>query len=175
MTQDDKARFAQAWIAAWQVTGKTPAPDAVNLAFAALQRFDARQVLKAIADHVADPERGRYAITPADVVARLESTTRDLAAQYWPKVLETAARVGRYRAVMFDDPAVNEAVRDLGGWAAICNSTAKDHPRMAREFAEAYGRHRGATENRPLVGEHHGAPVAMVHLANRSKSRVEAS
>jgi len=173
MTENEKLRFFETWTAAWQAVGKVPGSEGMKLAFNVLARFELHDVVNAISQHLADPERGRYAVTPADIVARLEQSTTDLTAEYWPKVLQAAARYGRYRSVMFDDPAVNEAIRDIGGWAAICNSTTYDHPRTQKSFAESYARHkqRGAQHSKPLTGAFEDEPVTLVHIKLRTGTR----
>jgi len=176
MTENDKQRFFEVWTAAWQTVGKTPGTEGMRLAFNVLARFELRDVMDAIAKHLADPERGRYAITPADIVSRLEEKPEDTASRVWPKVIAAVKRYGRYRNVSFDDPAVNEAIRDIGGWLALCNSTERDLPRLQANFSSAYAHHKraGTDSAGMLAGEHGDAPVHIVRLTD-AKACVKAS
>ena len=53
---------------------------------------------------------------------------------------------GRYRSVNFgDDPAINAALRSLGGWVAACELSEDEWTRFkAREFKQAYSAIRNA-------------------------------
>lgn len=81
----------------------------------------------------------------------------------WSAVLEAAARVGRYKSVVFDDVATTASVRALGGWGRICNATTEDaYGPLRKSFAETYARiiARGLNEQdaQPL-GESSDGPV----------------
>lgn len=167
MTEQDEQKFYEIWTAAWQTVGKTPSPDGMRLAFAALARFELQDVARAIQEHVTDPERGRYAVTPADIISRLEVSHEEHAARLWPQVMRAVSRYGRYRSVRFDDDAVTEAIRDIGGWIALCDSTERDLPRLQREFISAYANHKraGTKAQGVLSGEFgDGGPICLVRL-----------
>lgn len=88
-----------------------PNPASSALFFRALQAHSLAVVRQALSDHIADPQRGRFVPTPADVIAQIEGL---------------AADDGR--------PGAEEA------WAIACRSTDEgDTIVWTQETAEAFG------------------------------------
>lgn len=106
--------------------------------WSACEAFSLEQVGKAFTAHATDAERGRFAPMPADIVKHLQGTQTDRSLMAWGKVLEGIQRVGAYKSVGFDDPAIHAAVEDLGGWTTICRSTMQELPHLQRRFTEAH-------------------------------------
>jgi hypothetical protein len=109
----------------------------------ACQPFDLEQVSKALTSHATDPERGQFAPKVADVVRILSGTVTDRAALAWGKVHEAMSAVGAYRDVCFDDPAINAALEDLGGWPKNCRTELKDLSYLQHRFCESYKAYTG--------------------------------
>lgn len=103
-----------------------------------LRQFDVRMVVAALNAHIADPDNGRFPPWVSDVIRMLQGTTSDRAQIAWSTVIETAARVGSYTDVLFDDPAIHAAIHDIGGWPQIGRTEFKQLGFLQARFATAY-------------------------------------
>ena len=109
----------------------------------AMQPFELEQVQKALTAHATDAERGQFAPKVADVVRILAGTVTDRAALAWGKVHEAMSGVGAYTDVCFDDPAINAALEDMGGWPKVCRTELKDLSYLQHRFCEAHKAYTG--------------------------------
>lgn len=119
---------------------------ALDVWWAACERFDIEQVRTALTAHAMDPERGQFAPKPADVVRQLAGTATDRAMLAWGKVLGAISSVGAYTDVVFDDPAIHAVVEDLGGWPKVCRGELKELSYLQHRFTEAYRAYAGRGE-----------------------------
>jgi hypothetical protein len=53
-------------------------------------------------------------------------------------VLDAAQRVGAYRSVAFDEPAIHAAIEDVGGWIVMCRTGVDELPHLERRFCASY-------------------------------------
>ena len=57
----------------------------------------------------------------------------------WATVRQTVRRHGSYRSIDFEDPAINAAIRSMGGWVALCGKPSDEFDTWARkEFERQY-------------------------------------
>ncbi len=122
----------------------------------ALHSFEIEQVSKALSRHATDPERGQFAPKVADIVRVLQGTPTDSAQIAWGKVLSAIQRIGSYRDVVFDDPAIHAVIEDLGGWPKVCMVSYDELSYMQHKFCEshkAYVRQEKFPYPRVLIGE----------------------
>lgn len=129
---------------------------ALDVWWAACERFDIEQVRAALTAHAMDPERGQFPPKPADVVRHLAGTATDRAMLAWGKVHGAMSDVGAYRDVVFDDPAIHAVIEDLGGWPKVCRGDLKELSYLQHRFTEAYRAYAGRGEfefPRVLVGD----------------------
>lgn len=99
---------------------------------------------------------------PAITQASLEEEAEVALGKAW----EAIHSVGRYRSVVFDDPAIHLAIEALGGWGCFCDGP--DNSARRRDFCRQYVAQRkriafdGIESTKPrtvLHGEHGtGAP-----------------
>ena len=85
----------------------------------AMRPYDLKAVKEALGRHAVNPDTGQYLPKPADVVRVIEGGTVDAATLAWVKLQDAAARVGAYNSVVFDDPHIQHAIADLGGWPFV--------------------------------------------------------
>lgn len=111
---------------------------ALSVWWAACQPFDLEQVAKAITSHAMDPEAGRFAPLPADIVRELAGTRTDRSQLAWNKTLGAMASVGSWTSVAFDDAAIHAVIQDLGGWPQLCSTTNDELPFVQKRFCDAY-------------------------------------
>lgn len=57
----------------------------------------------------------------------------------WNAVKRAIREVGSYRSVTFDDPAINAAIRSLGGWPRVCGTESEELDKWtSKEFQRLY-------------------------------------
>ncbi|MEO8297076.1 MAG: DUF6475 domain-containing protein [Burkholderiales bacterium] len=131
---------------------------ALTVWWQACERFDLEQVRKVMTAHAMDPEHGRFAPRPADVIRLLQGTATDRSLLAWGKVMDAAQRVGAYTSVAFDDPVIHAVIEDLGGWVLVCRAGVNELPFLQRRFCDGYKAYanRGGDIQFPalLLGEH---------------------
>lgn len=113
-------------------------PFALSIWWQACQSFELEQVAKALTAHATDPEQGRFAPMPADIVKQLQGTRTDRSLVAWGKVLDAAQRVGAYSSVCFDDGLIHAAIEDVGGWQALCRSQMDELSFLQKRFCDSY-------------------------------------
>lgn len=138
MIDSDFGQFSELLAHAHAFYRKDVSEFAIGVWWEACRPFDIKQVRKALTQHCMDPERGRFAPMPSDIVRELQGTHVDRSVAAWGKVLAAISSVGAYRDVDFGDMAVHAAIADIGGWVAICRCTFADLPHFERRFKEAY-------------------------------------
>lgn len=77
MRNSDLSKFNTAWIPAQELTGKNPSDGAVLLAFNLLKEYDIKDISQALVSHLTDPELGRFAPKPADVIYQIKKANHD--------------------------------------------------------------------------------------------------
>jgi len=77
MNPGDIDRFTAVWRAAAEIGGNRLSDAAIAIAFRVLSEYSISQVERAIERHLSDPERGRYAIKPADVIEQIRGQSCD--------------------------------------------------------------------------------------------------
>lgn len=147
-TAQEIAKVRSIVAVACEIAGK-PAPSSEAFAIGWVDLIErrgitAQQVVEAVQDHMADPDRGRFAPKPADVLAAMRGGNPDeRAAVAWSAVMDAVRRYGAGRSVVFDDPATMAAVARMGGWVELCRMTEADRePRwhtFRRIFAAIIG------------------------------------
>jgi hypothetical protein len=115
----------------------------------ALEDLDAEAVHLAVVDLIRQP--GSYRPTPGDVrkavldLARGERLDAGLA---WAEVWDAIRFEGRHRQPAWSDPLIADAVRAVGGFVFLCDSTNPTADRA--RFIDAYGR-LAAREDRAVL------------------------
>ena len=138
MQATDKTEFAALIADALAFYRQSASAFALSVWWQACQGFDLEQVRKALTAHAMDPERGKFAPMPSDMVRVLRGTQTDRSLLAWGKVLDAIHGVGAYQSVVFDDAAIHCAIEDMGGWPAICRSQTDELPHLQRRFCELH-------------------------------------
>lgn len=118
-------------------------PFVMDVWWQAAKPFEIEQVRRALTTHTMDPEAGKFAPMPGDLVRVLQGTVTDRAMLAWGKVFDAMSRIGARHSLVFDDPAIHAVVEDLGGWAKICRGETKDIGYLQHRFCEAYKAYAG--------------------------------
>lgn len=138
MNATDKPAFAACIVGCLQeVYEKSVTANTLSVWFAALQAYPLKAVQAAIQGHITDPERGRFAPKPADIIGRItqaadEADTRPGPDEAWG-VLIRVIRDERETGILSDEMR--------GGWAA-CQPILDigDEVGARRCFLETYAR-----------------------------------
>lgn len=68
-----------------------------------------------------------------------EMTPQDRAVRAWDSVRKAIGSHGAYSSVDFDDPLINAAIRNMGGWERLCRMTTEDFEVWGKkDFTKAY-------------------------------------
>lgn len=116
----------------------------------ACKGFDLEQVTKAITAHAMDPEQGRFAPMPADIVKQLHGTKTDRSLMAWSLVYEAISDHGAYASVKFVDPAIQLAIHDMGGWVKLCTSETAELQFTQKRFCDFYRSYSGRPDLREI-------------------------
>lgn len=135
---DDYATFVTIWSACHDVYGKSPSEGAIDLSFQALSRFDIGDIRVALTAHMNDPEGGRFAPKPADVVRQIEGDSESRALAAWSKVERAISSAGPWATVVFDDAIIHTVIEEMAGWPKMCEVTDKEMPFLRAEFSKRY-------------------------------------
>jgi hypothetical protein len=160
MKNTEKAKFAGLITDALAFYRRDVSTFALDVWWEACKPFDFEQVAKALTAHAMDPEQGRFAPMPADLVKQLQGTRTDRSLVAWGKTFDAMQHVGAYASVAFDDPAIHLTIEDLGGWPTLCRTLTDDLPFVQKRFTEAYRVHvarPGTPHLAKLTGAHEAA------------------
>ncbi len=155
MIDSEFEAFAEVWEACYENYGKTPTPRAVNMAFDVLQRFELRQITRALTAHMNDPQQGQFAPKPADIVRNVEGTPDDAAMEAWHKVDNAVRRVGYGPTLVFDDPKIHQVLSEMGGFAQFGRATEQDMPFLRNTFCKRYASLKVPTSYPPSIAGWH--------------------
>lgn len=138
MNQSDYLQFVEIWTQACDLYGKPASDGAVNLAFAALDGYDIGDIRTALTAHVRDPDGGRFAPKPADVIRHIDGDPQSKALSAWSKAIDAIAKAGPWNSVCFDDPIIHAVIADMGGWVMFCEMTDEESKYKIHEFQKRY-------------------------------------
>lgn len=123
---------------------------ALSVWWEACKSFDLEQVRKAITAHAMEPEQGRFAPMPADIVKQLHGTKTDRSLMAWSLVYAAISQHGAYASVKFADPAIQLAIHDMGGWVKLCTGETSELEFAQKRFCDFYRSYTGRTDLREI-------------------------
>ena len=62
----------------------------------------------------------KFVPKPAEIIEYIEGQPERLTQVAWSKVRDAISEIGRYRSVVFDEPAIHAAIDGMGGWVKLC-------------------------------------------------------
>ena len=167
MTEKDRPAFAQLMTDAMVFYRRDMSRFALGVWWEACQAFDIEQVAQAITQHAMDPDGGKFAPMPADIVKQLHGTRNDRSLMAWSLVYEAIRYHGAYASVRFADPATQLAIHDMGGWVKLCTSKVDELQFVQKRFCDFHRSYSGRTDLREipeLAGIHAQDPRRLVAL-----------
>lgn len=138
MTKNDRAQFAELWVAAYAVYGKTVSDGMLDVVFSALSSYSLQDIRRGLSGHVKNPDSGQFPPKPADVIKHIDGNSQSAAGEAWAKVDYGVRCVGHYRSVVFDDPKIHAAIERLGGWVKLASDDGKEYPYLKNHFLKLY-------------------------------------
>lgn len=141
MTQDDLKSFFEILQGCMEVYNpeRKLTPAASNIWFEALKAYPLKDISLALTSHLSDPENGRFAPKPADILRYLTLSAETAALKAWTKIDKTIRQVGRERSVVFDDPLIHAVIDEMGGWIKLCEAPdEKSLEFMGYDFKKRY-------------------------------------
>lgn len=109
--------------------------------FMSLTQYSYEQVEWAMGEHLKDPIDGKFFPKPANIIKHLkvgEISQEDKAMLAWSQVIREIRRTGSYGTLKLDDKQALAAVKALGSWQQLCNSTETEMTWKKKEFMNIY-------------------------------------
>lgn len=158
MTDNDKKRFAECWVAYHDLVGAArPSRESLALAFELLKGYPLGHIEMALEMHA---KTSPFAPKPADIVKVLMGSAEDRARRAWLAAKEAMNRWGSYESITLRDPWSHYALAAMGGWPAFGSIEEKDAPFRERDFCRHYA-------DAERMGLTWGSPGVPNHLAGR--------
>jgi len=146
MQRDDAEPFKALMSGVYGFYARDLSEFALSVWWGAMRPFEFDEVKHALNRHVVDPDSGQFLPKPADVVRVLEGGRQDTAALAWGKVMKAITGAWASESLVFDDPAIHAAIRDMGGWPLLAAVTNDELPFKQREFETRYRAYKGRGE-----------------------------
>jgi hypothetical protein len=145
MDNSDKVNFEK-MVRATATMYTTVKPEDINtmmlkLFFASLSEFSFERVSYGFEQHLKDPVDGKFFPKPANIIKHLQTSeisTEDKATLAWSQVIREIRRTGSYGSLELDDKQALAAVKSLGSWQQLCNSTETEMTWKKKEFMSIY-------------------------------------
>jgi len=185
MNSSDRVEFSRALTACMEIYSKKVTASILDIFWKSLEKYDLSEVLNAMSVHIQDPDAGRFAPKPADLVGRFRGTGSSQALAAWTKLDEAVRCIGTYESVCFDDAIIHVVVSDMGGWPSFGEKDNSEWPFVRNEFEKRYlgyllqggvgssqvpMLHGIATDRRPiLIGDHKKASEIHQKLINKPR------
>jgi hypothetical protein len=166
MNPTDRSGFSELLTLVAETYGRDFPRARMKLWWRLLEDYDLADVQAAVMAHLRDPDGGRFMPTPAHIIRHLEPADRDRALLAWAEV---RGKLTDSRSARSDDPAIEAAVRDLGGWVHLGALPERDLPWRERDFIERYELHRREQSGlwRPALDRPRGRPAKIFELTRR--------
>lgn len=120
-----------------------------------LKPYSADELAMAMQAHLKDPEAGRFAPKPADIIGKIEGTAKQKsisveaqALAAWELVYKSVQRGTPYDSLQLDDKLALAAIKAMGGWTHLCMMREDEATWKKKEFISNYTTLHGS-ENLP--------------------------
>ena len=103
-----------------------------------LEGIDPEAAIAAFKAHRVDPDEGKWAPKPADILRRVQGGNDEHARFAWSEVRRAVRQLGPYVSVRFADPLTPTIIGEMGGWGAICEISTFDVAKREKDFISRY-------------------------------------
>jgi len=159
MRDQDKKRFVELMVGTAELYGKAMSDALLQIYWNALAQYEIQDVEQALSRHALNPDGGQFMPKPADIVRYVDGGGSGKSAMAWTKVVKAIREIGGWKSVVFDEPAIQAVIADMGGWTQLCDvlqdpkAHNSNHPFIQRDFERRYKDYseRGRVDNYPNV------------------------
>lgn len=134
---------------------KQISPQGQKIWWNALKDYTAEQIGMALQEHISDPDEGRFAPKPANLVGKIIGTNKQAevsveasAIQAWESAYKAMMKLGQYQSVKLQDRLAMKVIEYMGGWPSFCLMKQSEEQWRRKEFIETYKTLHGS-ENLP--------------------------
>jgi len=141
MQESDKADFKMIMVGIGELYNKEITKPLMRIYFSSLNNYSLHDVEQGINAHTMDAKHGSFFPKPADIVRNLQTneiSQEDKAMLAWSQVIREIRRTGSYGTLKLDDKQALAAVKALGSWQQLCNSTETEMTWKKKEFMNIY-------------------------------------
>ncbi len=141
MDDSDKKAFATMYYSMGEYFEKSISTDLLLMFFTDLREFTIEQVREGARLHRRDPKHGSFFPKPPDIIRHINTgdiSLEDKATLAWGQVIREIRRVGSWGTLKLDDKQAMAAVKSLGSWQQLCNSTETEMTWKKKEFISIY-------------------------------------
>ena len=141
MIDADKVDFKMLMVGIGELYNKEITKPLMKIYFSALTNYSLDQVRGGIDAHTLDTKHGSFFPKPADIVRHLQASeisAEDKALLAWGQVIREIRKVGSYGSLKLDDKQAVAAVKSLGSWSQLCNSSEQEMTWKKKEFLSVY-------------------------------------
>ena len=141
MQESDKADFKMIMVGIGELYNKEITKPLMRIYFSSLANYSLHDVEQGINAHTMDAKHGSFFPKPADIVRNLQTSEisqEDKAMLAWSQVIREIRRTGSYGTLKLDDKQALAAVKALGSWQQLCNSTETEMTWKKKEFMNIY-------------------------------------
>lgn len=140
-----------------EIYDKQLSPQGQKIWWNTLKPYSADQIAEAMQHHIQDPDNGKFAPKPADLIAKITGTSKQLsisveskAIAAWDEAYKAMMKHGQYQSVKLSDPLGMKVVKHLGGWGSFCMMRQDEEQWRRKEFIQTYTTLQGS-ENLPTM------------------------
>lgn len=141
MIESDKEDFKMIMVGIGELYNKEITKPLMRIYFSVLKNYSLSDVENGVNAHAMDPKQGSFFPKPADIVRHLQTgdiSVEDKATLAWGQVIREIRRVGSWGTLKLDDKQAMAAVKSLGSWQQLCNSTETEMTWKKKEFISIY-------------------------------------
>ncbi len=141
MQESDKADFKMIMVGIGELYNKEITKPLMRIYFSSLINYSLHDVEQGINAHAMDAKHGTFFPKPADIARHLQTSQisqEDKAMLAWSQVIREIRRTGSYGTLKMDDKQALAAVKALGSWQQLCNSTETEMTWKKKEFINIY-------------------------------------
>lgn len=141
MDDSDKKDFAVLFYGLGEYYDKPVTKNLLLIYFDDLKQYSLDEIKYGTSKHRLDPKHGTFWPKSADIIRHLQTSeisAEDKATLAWSQVIREIRRTGSYGSLELDDKQALAAVKSLGSWQQLCNSTETEMTWKKKEFMSIY-------------------------------------
>lgn len=142
---DKQIVFKQLLATMKEIYDKPLSEQAQDIWWTMLKPYSAEELSSAMHSHLKDPEGGRFAPKPADLIGKIEGTAKQKsisveaqALAAWEVVYKSIVCGTPYDSLQLEDKLALAAIKAMGGWTHLCRMREDEAQWKKKEFISNY-------------------------------------